>query len=101
MEITPTIISIQQIRNKTTITQLQTQNNRNKKYTLKFPQQLQIATKKTLAESIRISSEWVVPGDLIDMTGFRGTMSCDVVLLNGKCVVNECMLTGSLALFKS
>lgn len=35
-----------------------------------------------------------MPGDVLDLTSYRGVMGCDVVLLGGSCIVNECMLTG-------
>lgn len=41
-----------------------------------------------------IPSELLVPGDIISIPSGSHTMTCDAVLLNGTCIVNESMLTG-------
>ncbi|XP_011865400.1 PREDICTED: probable cation-transporting ATPase 13A3 [Vollenhovia emeryi] len=41
-----------------------------------------------------ISSEELVPGDLIELPRHRATLVCDAVLLTGQCILNESMLTG-------
>ncbi|XP_068089424.1 probable cation-transporting ATPase 13A4 [Hyperolius riggenbachi] len=46
------------------------------------------------AECSQVESRHLVPGDVIVLTGKNFFMSCDAVLINGTCVVNEGMLTG-------
>lgn len=41
-----------------------------------------------------VSSELLVPGDVIRIPATQSTMPCDCVLLSGTCIVNESMLTG-------
>ncbi|KAM8953105.1 putative cation-transporting ATPase 13A4 [Pelodytes ibericus] len=41
-----------------------------------------------------VESRYLVPGDVIILTGKNFFMSCDAILINGTCVVNEGMLTG-------
>ncbi|KHJ93182.1 hypothetical protein OESDEN_06911 [Oesophagostomum dentatum] len=41
-----------------------------------------------------ISSEGLVPGDVIIVPAHGGLMQCDAVLMNGTAIVNESMLTG-------
>lgn len=41
-----------------------------------------------------ISSEELVPGDLIELPKHQATLVCDAVLLSGQCILNESMLTG-------
>jgi magnesium-transporting ATPase (P-type) len=41
-----------------------------------------------------IPSELLVPGDIISIPSASHVMTCDAVLLNGTCIVNESMLTG-------
>ncbi|XP_067658645.1 polyamine-transporting ATPase 13A3-like [Haliotis asinina] len=41
-----------------------------------------------------ISSEDLVPGDLIEVPRHGCMMQCDAVLISGNCIVNESMLTG-------
>ena len=49
--------------------------------------------KKKVFEEIK--SEHLVPGDVIELSSeHEMLMSCDAVLLNGTCIVNESMLTG-------
>ncbi|XP_072266255.1 probable cation-transporting ATPase 13A5 [Pyxicephalus adspersus] len=43
---------------------------------------------------IQVESRYLVPGDIVVLTGKNFFMSCDAVLINGTCVVNEGMLTG-------
>ncbi|KAL4462588.1 hypothetical protein ABPG74_000418 [Tetrahymena malaccensis] len=48
-----------------------------------------------------ISSIHLVPGDIIEITDGQ-IMPCDVILLNGSCIMNESMLTGeSIPIMKS
>ncbi|XP_018422472.1 PREDICTED: probable cation-transporting ATPase 13A4 [Nanorana parkeri] len=42
----------------------------------------------------QVESRHLVPGDVIVLTGKNFFMSCDAILINGTCVVNEGMLTG-------
>ena len=42
---------------------------------------------------VEISSEDLVPGDLMELSPHK-KLPCDVILLNGTCVVNEGMITG-------
>ncbi|XP_036300976.1 probable cation-transporting ATPase 13A4 isoform X2 [Pipistrellus kuhlii] len=41
-----------------------------------------------------LESRFLVPGDLLVLTGNKVQMPCDAILLDGSCVVNEGMLTG-------
>ncbi|XP_066097799.1 probable cation-transporting ATPase 13A4 isoform X1 [Saccopteryx bilineata] len=41
-----------------------------------------------------LESRFLVPGDLLILTGNKMQMPCDAVLIDGTCVVNEGMLTG-------
>ena len=41
-----------------------------------------------------ISSEDLVPGDVIEIPNHGCVMQCDAVLISGNCIVNESMLTG-------
>nr|XP_023026840.1 probable cation-transporting ATPase 13A3 [Leptinotarsa decemlineata] len=41
-----------------------------------------------------ISTELLVPGDIMEIPSYGCTMHCDAVLLTGTCIVNESMLTG-------
>lgn len=40
-----------------------------------------------------VSSLDLVPGDLIEIPE-NSVMPCDIIILNGSCIMNECMLTG-------
>ncbi|XP_018422660.1 PREDICTED: probable cation-transporting ATPase 13A4 [Nanorana parkeri] len=42
----------------------------------------------------QIESRNLVPGDIIILSGKNFFMSCDAILINGTCIVNEGMLTG-------
>lgn len=42
----------------------------------------------------QVESRFLVPGDIIILSGKGFFMSCDAILINGTCVVNEGMLTG-------
>ncbi|XP_056421368.1 probable cation-transporting ATPase 13A4 [Hyla sarda] len=42
----------------------------------------------------QFESRLLVPGDIIILTGKNFFMSCDAILINGTCIVNEGMLTG-------
>ncbi|CAB0034628.1 unnamed protein product [Trichogramma brassicae] len=66
----------------------------------------QVSLRNTVAqtESVRvlrssgdfetISSDELVPGDIIELPRHRAVIACDAILLTGTCVVNESMLTG-------
>ncbi|XP_063297778.1 probable cation-transporting ATPase 13A4 [Pelobates fuscus] len=41
-----------------------------------------------------VESRYLVPGDIIILSGKNFFMSCDAILINGNCIVNEGMLTG-------
>ncbi|XP_054983681.1 probable cation-transporting ATPase 13A4 isoform X2 [Sorex araneus] len=41
-----------------------------------------------------LESRFLVPGDLLILTGSKVQMPCDAILMDGSCVVNEGMLTG-------
>ncbi|KAJ8682806.1 hypothetical protein QAD02_018598 [Eretmocerus hayati] len=41
-----------------------------------------------------ISSDELVPGDIIELPKHRAIVACDAILLTGTCIVNESMLTG-------
>uniref|UniRef100_A0A914V030 Cation-transporting ATPase n=1 Tax=Plectus sambesii TaxID=2011161 RepID=A0A914V030_9BILA len=43
---------------------------------------------------VALSSDQLVPGDLVHIPPHGCTLQCDAVLLNGTCIVNESMLTG-------
>ena len=45
------------------------------------------------SRKMHISSLHILPGDLIEIPD-GGVMPCDLILLNGSCIVNEAMLTG-------
>ncbi|XP_063772480.1 probable cation-transporting ATPase 13A4 [Pseudophryne corroboree] len=42
----------------------------------------------------QVESRHLVPGDIVVLNGKNFFMSCDAILLNGTCIVNEGMLTG-------
>ncbi|XP_075058375.1 putative cation-transporting ATPase 13A4 [Mixophyes fleayi] len=42
----------------------------------------------------QVESRHLVPGDIVVLSGKNFFMSCDAILVNGTCVVNEGMLTG-------
>ena len=44
--------------------------------------------------SEEISSNELVPGDVIEIPAHGCLMACDAVLVSGTCIVNESMLTG-------
>ena len=48
------------------------------------------------SEYQEISSEDLVPGDVIEIPLHGCVMQCDAVLISGNCIVNESMLTGKL-----
>ncbi|XP_058794297.1 polyamine-transporting ATPase 13A3-like [Phymastichus coffea] len=66
----------------------------------------QISLRNTVAstETIRVlrsngeyesvSSDELVPGDIIELPKHQAIVACDAVLLTGSCIVNESMLTG-------
>jgi hypothetical protein len=47
-----------------------------------------------LTDYIELSSEDLVPGDVIEIPRNGCVMQCDAVLVAGNCIVNESMLTG-------
>jgi cation-transporting ATPase 13A1 len=42
----------------------------------------------------KVSSKEIVPGDICCITRSNFSLSCDMLLLTGSCIVNEAMLTG-------
>ncbi|XP_078524291.1 putative cation-transporting ATPase 13A4 [Lissotriton helveticus] len=42
----------------------------------------------------QVESQLLVPGDVVILTGKNFLLSCDAILINGTCVLNEGMLTG-------
>jgi cation-transporting ATPase 13A3/4/5 len=48
-----------------------------------------------------IPSKQLVPGDVIIIPPYGCDMHCDAVLLNGTCIVNESMLTGTVLIYRS
>ena len=48
-----------------------------------------------------ISSEELVPGDVLVIPCQGATIHCDAVLISGNCIVNESMLTGNTVLSMS
>lgn len=44
-----------------------------------------------------IPTQFLVPGDIIEIPSNGCTMQCDAVLLSGNCIVDESMLTGKRA----
>ncbi|XP_006898602.1 PREDICTED: probable cation-transporting ATPase 13A4 [Elephantulus edwardii] len=46
------------------------------------------------AEVQELESRFLVPGDLLILTGNKVQMPCDAILIDGSCVVDEGMLTG-------
>ena len=47
-----------------------------------------------VTEYHEVTSEDLVPGDIVEIPRHGCHMQCDAVLINGNCVVNESMLTG-------
>lgn len=43
-----------------------------------------------------LESRFLVPGDLLILTGNKVQMPCDAILIDGSCVVDEGMLTGTV-----
>ena len=52
-----------------------------------------------LLGSVKISSDELVPGDVIVIPPNGLLMPCDAALISGTCIVNESMLTGNGCLF--
>ncbi|KAJ3129220.1 hypothetical protein HK098_002204 [Nowakowskiella sp. JEL0407] len=53
-------------------------------------------------EWIKLSSEELVPGDLVLISNSNKILPCDALLLDGSCIINESMLTGeSIPISKS
>lgn len=46
-----------------------------------------------MSKGIQVSSHNLVPGDIIQIPE-NEVMPCDLILLNGSCIMNESMLTG-------
>lgn len=46
-----------------------------------------------------LSTEHLVPGDILEIPQHGCIMQCDAVLLTGNCILNEAMLTGKFTLF--
>ena len=45
-------------------------------------------------EKTRISSDYLVPGDVFELPENGSIIPCDAILLNGNCIINESTLTG-------
>lgn len=51
----------------------------------------------TLSAGVQeLESRFLVPGDLLILMGSKVHMPCDAILIDGSCVVNEGMLTGTV-----
>lgn len=51
----------------------------------------------TLSAGVQeLESRFLVPGDLLILMGNKVQMPCDAILIDGSCVVNEGMLTGTV-----
>lgn len=51
----------------------------------------------TLSAGVQeLESRFLVPGDLLILTGNKVQMPCDAILIDGSCVVDEGMLTGAV-----
>lgn len=48
--------------------------------------------KHSMSETI--STEYLVPGDIMEIPPHGCIMQCDALLLTGNCILNESMLTG-------
>lgn len=53
-------------------------------------------TGETMYHTESISTELLVPGDIMVIPSHGCIMHCDAVLLTGNCILNESMLTGRL-----
>ncbi|XP_046814648.1 polyamine-transporting ATPase 13A3-like isoform X1 [Vespa crabro] len=72
---------------------LQTRKNQlNLKGTVASFENVRVYRSSGIFESI--SSNELVPGDIIELPNHHGTVVCDAVLLTGQCIINESMLTG-------
>lgn len=54
----------------------------------------QLAEEDLIYKSETISTELLVPGDVMEIPSHGCIMHCDAVLLTGNCILNESMLTG-------
>lgn len=52
-------------------------------------------TGECVYKSETISTDLLVPGDILEIPSHGCIMHCDAVLLTGNCILNESMLTGS------
>lgn len=50
-------------------------------------------------KSETISTELLVPGDVMEIPSHGCIMHCDAVLLTGNCILNESMLTGNYIIY--
>ncbi|XP_075194635.1 putative cation-transporting ATPase 13A4 [Anomaloglossus baeobatrachus] len=55
---------------------------------------MKVTVYKRNGDCSQVDSCHLVPGDVIVLSGKGFSMSCDAILINGTCVVNEGMLTG-------
>ena len=46
------------------------------------------------ADYMDLTTDLLVPGDVIEVPRHGCVMQCDAVLISGNCIVNESMLTG-------
>lgn len=45
-------------------------------------------------KAVLVETKFLVPGDVLEIPSSGCTMTCDAVLLNGNCILDESMLTG-------
>ncbi|KAM9316542.1 putative cation-transporting ATPase 13A4 [Gastrophryne carolinensis] len=55
---------------------------------------VKVTIRQKNGECKEVESHFLVPGDMIVLTGKRQFLPCDAILLSGGCIVNESMLTG-------
>ncbi|XP_076242344.1 polyamine-transporting ATPase 13A3 isoform X2 [Calliopsis andreniformis] len=76
-----------------TSTIIQTRKNQlNLRGTVASTETVRVHRSSTVSENI--SSNELVPGDIIELPKHQATVVCDAVLLTGQCILNESMLTG-------
>jgi P-type E1-E2 ATPase len=68
------------------------QNQRNLRNTVASTETVRVL--RSTGEFESISSDELVPGDIIELPKHRAIVACDAILLTGSCIVNESILTG-------
>ena len=67
----------------------------------KFEIDIDVFRNNNFSDPIRTSSSFLTPGDIIEIPEGK-VLPCDVILMNGLCIMNEAMLTGeSILVVKS